>query len=631
MLRWLEKLYPAILAAFCFCLILHPSTVISETGVSYEIADMKSTLSDTTLNYTVMGSTPPIINVSERFAPFRIVIDVAGGFFGKSVSSSATKIPENSFSSLKISGIKNQTPQVMRFEFTLADSHDYKVKTVGNNIQIAFFPANGKNSTPNPVDTQLQALTDFKISSTPNSTTITIISNREIENYTVDTIGSGVNRPPRMYIDIEDVAITELVREKQIGTSVEKLRVAPRGKGVRIVFDSASQELFRYSVAPSPMGLEVIIDETTEPPKIAMNASTTSKKANQSDATLDELIDSSENLLTQDPKQIDKSSTEAKIAAIEEDFSLSGYKKQKISVDFYKIDIHNVFRLFRQITDLNIIVDEEVSGALTLALSDVPWDFALDIILNLMDLRKEERFNTIVIYPNKKEFAWPTRAEDNLSIEADIEVIEEDALIIEKSANLTKEVLKAKEFMLKAASNEKNDDFEDAVGLYLNAHKLWPDNSKLTNRIASIYLVNLGMNAKAVHYAKKSLKSNPKDNKAALLAAIGSANMKRIAEAKEYFTQSISDSPPMKEALMSFSAFSENNNLNDVALKLLDKYHSYYGENLNTMVAKARILDKIGLRKDATNQYKAVLSSGFRMRPDLRKYIEGRVASKKLK
>ena len=66
--------------------------------------------------------------------------------------------------------------------------------------------------------------------------------------------------------------------------------------------------------------------------------------------------------------------------------------------------------------------------------------------------------------------------------------------------------------------------------------------------------------------------------------------MQRIPEAKEYFTQSISNSPPMKEALLSFAAFSENNGQNEAALKLLDKYHSYYGETLDTMVAKARIL-----------------------------------------
>ena len=86
----------------------------------------------------------------------------------------------------------------------------------------------------------------------------------------------------------------------------------------------------------------------------------------------------------------------------------------------------------------------------------------------------------------------------------------------------------------------------------------------------------------------------------------------------------------MKEALMSFAAFSENNGQNEAALKILEKYHSYYGENLETMVAKARMLDKLGKPKDATKQYQAILTSGFQLRLDLKKYIEGRLATKDL-
>ena len=204
----------------------------------------------------------------------------------------------------------------------------------------------------------------------------------------------------------------------------------------------------------SPDGLNVVIDESSQ---LLASVAPSPKQKNtpsSSDRTLDQLIGSSEQLLSQDPDKIAAKNAVSKAAALEGDFSFSGYKKQRISVDFYKIDIHNVFRLFRQITDLNIIVDEEVQGLLTLALTDVPWDFALDIILNLMDLKKEERFNTIVIYPSNKAFVWPTRAEDNLAFEADIDVIEQEALVIEKSATQSNEVMQAKEFMAKAQNLE---------------------------------------------------------------------------------------------------------------------------------------------------------------------------------
>lgn len=630
MLKWLDKIKPAVFIAFCILFAFQANIARSETEVSYEIADIEVSLSDNEISYTISGTSSPVYNVTERFEPFRVLVDVAGAFYGNNMSKQKTQLPENKFASLQVIDVKDQ-PAHMRFEFSLSDSHDYSVKKAGNNLLIKVFPATfTKPSSTTAKLPGLKSLHDFKIISTPNTTTITIASNGPIENYKVNTIGSGVNRPPRMYIDIEDVAINELVSKKHIGTSVEKIRVAPRGNGARIVFDSASQELFKYTVAPSSDGLNVVIDESNQLMGTSAPSTKPGTSPSSTDTTLDQLIGSSEQLLNQDPNKIITKTTASKGVGLQDDFSFSGYKKQRISVDFYKIDIHNVFRLFRQITDLNIIVDEQVQGLLTLALTDVPWDFALDIILNLMDLKKEERFNTIVIYPNKKDFVWPTRAEDNLDFKADIEVIQQQALVIEKSASQSKEVMLAKEFMAKAQLFEKREEWEDAVVLYSKAYELWPENTKISNRLATLYLVNLNLNAKAVYYAKESLKHDPKNNKAALYAAIASANMQRISEAKEYFSQSISNSPPMQEALMSFATFSENNGQNQAALKLLDKYHHYYGESFASMVAKARVLDKLGMSKDATMQYQAILTSGFQLRSDLKQYIEGRLAAKDL-
>jgi len=401
--------------------------------------------------------------------------------------------------------------------------------------------------------------------------------------------------------------------------------VAPRGNGARIVFDSSRNKLFSYTVAPTDHGLSVVIDESKAQPAAQ---ATTAKASASTDKTLDALIDSSEKLLDKDPNEI--SAAKKSVENLENDFSFSGYKKQRISVDFYKIDVHNVFRLFRQITDLNIIVDEQVTGSLTLALNDVPWDFALDIILNLMDLKKEERFNTIVIYPSKKDFVWPTRSEDNLAFEAEYDVIQQEELIIEQTSTQSKEIMLAKKFMLKAQKNEAHEEYEDAALMLTKALEQWPSNPQISNRLAALYLVNLRMNAKAIFYAKESLKHNPQNTHAALYAAIGSANMQRTSEASDFFSQSISDTPPMKEALVSFAAFSENNGQNEAALKLLNKYDQNYGENIDTMIAKARIFDKLGLKDDATNQYKAILASGYQIRPDLKKFISGRIAAKDL-
>jgi type IV pilus assembly protein PilQ len=315
------------------------------------------------------------------------------------------------------------------------------------------------------------------------------------------------------------------------------------------------------------------------------------------------------------------------VASMKENFSFSGYNKEHITVDFYKIDLHNVFRLLRDVSGVNMVVDEAVQGSLTLALNDVPWDFALDIILNLKELSKEERFNTIVIYPKDKVFAWPQRAEDNLSFEADEEMVVQESLIIQQQERLPPGVIEAKKLIALAKTYEKKGNIETAIQQYEKALKKWPRNSQLANKIASIYLVHLRQNAKAAFFANKALKADKKNSNAALNAAIANANMHEDSLAQGFFDQSISASKPSSEALLSYAAFSEKQANYEAAAKLLEKHDKLYGQNLSSLVARARILDKMDKKDAATAMYETILFAGFRVPPDLKKYIQIRITN----
>lgn len=314
------------------------------------------------------------------------------------------------------------------------------------------------------------------------------------------------------------------------------------------------------------------------------------------------------------------------VSEIKDNFSFGGYGRTRISVDFYKIDLHNVFRLIREVSNQNIVVDESVRGSLTLALNDVPWDFALDIILNLKDLQKEERYNTIVILPKKKEFSWPERAVDNFSFQTDENIKEQEAIVIKTQGQISPEIVKAQNIIKTATELENKGDFATAIQEYITAYEAWPENGQLANKISSLYLVYLGQNSKAAYYAKQALTTDNTNYKAALNAAIALANMQQYDEAQQYFTQSISTEKPAKEALLSYAVFSENQNNYDEALTLLEKFNTIYGENLDSMISAARILDKQGKYEAATEKYKTIMLSGYRIPQDLQKYIQNRSA-----
>jgi len=119
---------------------------------------------------------------------------------------------------------------------------------------------------------------------------------------------------------------------------------------------------------------------------------------------------------------------------------------------------------------------------------------------------------------------------------------------------------------------------------------------------------------------------NSKNTGAALNAAIALANMHENKEAQQYFAQSVSGDKPSREALLSYAVFSEEQKLYDGAITLLDKADKLHGQSADSMVAYARILDKKGDHAAATEKYKAILLSGYQIPPDLKKYINSRIA-----
>jgi type IV pilus secretin PilQ/predicted competence protein len=75
------------------------------------------------------------------------------------------------------------------------------------------------------------------------------------------------------------------------------------------------------------------------------------------------------------------------------------YKGQKISLDFQDADIGPIFRLLADISGYNFVIDPSVKGKITLKLMNVPWEQALDIILQTFGLGKSVEGNIVWIAP----------------------------------------------------------------------------------------------------------------------------------------------------------------------------------------------------------------------------------------
>ena len=127
--------------------------------------------------------------------------------------------------------------------------------------------------------------------------------------------------------------------------------------------------------------------------------------------------------------------------------SRPGYKGEKLSLNFQNIEVRSVLQVIADFTNLNIITSESVGGSLTLRLRDVPWDQALDIVLQSKGLDMRKNGNVVWIAP-RDELA----TKEKLELEARQQINELEPL---RTENFQVNYTKAGE-LLKILSDEKN-------------------------------------------------------------------------------------------------------------------------------------------------------------------------------
>jgi len=75
------------------------------------------------------------------------------------------------------------------------------------------------------------------------------------------------------------------------------------------------------------------------------------------------------------------------------------YGGRRIDLDFKDADIHNILRLLAEVGGVNVVTSDAVSGAVTIRMRNVPWDQALDVILQAKGLGMVRRGNLIRVAP----------------------------------------------------------------------------------------------------------------------------------------------------------------------------------------------------------------------------------------
>jgi len=216
-------------------------------------------------------------------------------------------------------------------------------------------------------------------------------------------------QPSRIVIDIfgDIKPQTEVQTFRVMTPLVETLRFSYGEGYARLTADVPGTEVPPYTVTAEDGGLRVVIG--------IQDAKTSSKQ------TVD---------LVKDGTRVDLRTAEVKPASSENQGSLpvrdetrgqtKVYTGQKLSLDFKDADIKNVFRLLAEVSGLNIVVTDEVNKKVTVRLVEVPWDQALDLLIDTNGLGKEQSGNIVRISTaaqlkkEKDELAAAQKAKDDL-------------------------------------------------------------------------------------------------------------------------------------------------------------------------------------------------------------------------
>ncbi|WP_310565862.1 type IV pilus secretin PilQ [Hydrogenophaga sp.] len=317
----------------------------------------------------------PLLAVPSGFtiqSPARIALDFPGVVNG--IGRSAVQINQGNLRSANVVQAGDRT----RVVINLKQAASYQARIEGKTLLIVLdrteastTAAGAPASKPTFADSQNNSVAslkdvDFRRGTGTTGKVVVELANNQIgvdirqqgQNLVVDFLKSTLPEGLRRRMDVSDFGTpVQLIATSQVGDRV-RMVVTPKGNWEHSAYQSDNQFVLE------------VREQTVDPAK-----------------------------LTQGP----------------------GYNGEKLSLNFQNIEVRSLLQVIADFTNFNVVTSDSVSGAVTLRLKDVPWDQALDIILQAKGLGMRKSGNVLWIAPKDEISA---REKQELESKASIESLE---------------------------------------------------------------------------------------------------------------------------------------------------------------------------------------------------------------
>jgi len=262
---------------------------------------------------------------------------------------------------------------------------------------------------PTPIEVlPAQTLTGLDLRREQNAVTVVITADGKISHE------ARLIDERRLVVDIPQVA--SALPKPMIAVHhpvLTRIRLGHHPDKIRVVLDLANPATFSVE----PQGTQLLVRLTEGTPSHFVPSSEAAETVSSADRATEPQIEQEQGLVLQSPKHaraipaIKRTSVRFQVRPVQmnidrdsgggsvpkEDMVVgeTHYVGRRISLDFQQAEISNVLRLIAEVSGFNIVIGEGVKSKVTMKLVSVPWDQALDMILQMNGLGKVKQGNIL--------------------------------------------------------------------------------------------------------------------------------------------------------------------------------------------------------------------------------------------
>ncbi|HEY8078761.1 MAG TPA: type IV pilus secretin PilQ [Labilithrix sp.] len=371
-------------------------------GTPNHVRDVKIRATDTTTGATeieVVGTAAPVFNVRVEGGGRRLLVDIA--------NSDVVGVQEAMTQTVGVvggvltQGFKNEAGAMTRLSINLTKQATYRVRTEGTTLKVVLTPGTTTTAalgTAPAAAVAGSALTEVRFER--NKQDRVVITATTIPAYSLATSGEG---KVRLELKKTQLASKELAKTTDLTDFKGSL------KAVTTSYDATTEtttiELDRDGAASGSVtvqGNDIIW--AFDSPKNAKAVMQPTARAQTRTVAREQQLDGGPKVETSinggqaQVIEVANASEAAGFAA-----TLNGqtgrFNGRRIDLDLKDADIHNILRLLADVGRVNIVTADDVSGNVTIRMRNVPWDQALDVVLQAKGLGMVRQGNLIRVAP----------------------------------------------------------------------------------------------------------------------------------------------------------------------------------------------------------------------------------------